>query len=94
MKFCTPEFYDVHRVQYESKFPTYNITYDLSVSVVEKVAHTMTTVFLTMLASQLDSSAVFLIFSWVRCVFALVHVVCGQKKFEATCPKDCPAVLS
>ena len=45
MKFCTPEFHGVHRVQYESKFPNYNITYDLSVSVVEKVAHTMKTIF-------------------------------------------------
>ena len=41
MKFCTPEFYGVHRVQYASKYPNYNHTYDLSVSVVEKIAHTM-----------------------------------------------------
>ena len=84
MNFCTPEFYDVHRVQYESQFPNYNITYDLSVSVVEKVAHTMKSYTLTMLASPLDFSAVFLILSWVRCVFSLVYVVCEQEKLRVS----------
>ena len=84
MKFCTPEFYGVHRVLYESKYPKHECTYDLSVSVVEKIAHTMENYTLTLFASPVDYSAVCLIFTWVRCVFDLVHIVCEQKKLRVS----------
>ena len=53
MDFCTPDFYGVHLVLYETKF--------LSVSVVEKIAHTMLDYTQTMFASPADNSAVYLI---------------------------------
>ena len=39
---------------------------------------------LTMLVSPVDMTAVYLIFSWVRCVVDLVHIVCEQKKLRVS----------
>ena len=84
MDFCTPEFYGVHRVQYASKYPNYHQTYDLSVSVVAKVPHTMHNYALRMFAFPLNDEAVCLIFSWVRCILELAFVLCQEKKMRVS----------
>ena len=73
LNFCTPAFYGVHKVSY--------VDYDLSVSVVEKVARTMENNIRTLFASPLNSSAVYQVFQWVRCVFPTT-LRCVGTRFE------------
>ena len=76
LDFCTPAFYGVHKVSY--------VDYDLSVSVVEKVARTMENDIRTLFASPVNSSAVYQVFQWVRCVFDIVHIACEQHKMKVS----------
>ena len=84
MKFCTPNFYGVHRVAYETRYAGYNVTYDLSVSVVEKVPRTMKDYTTTMLASPVTYYTMHMIYTWVRSLLELVYVICEELKMRAS----------